>query len=93
MNSNYFLNCLNAGGNSLPPHFRSVCDDETVSETNDTFNESIGYGSVTSSSFLTECVEGVSEKTENNIDDTYDDDRDSVLASELSLLALDSPTR
>ena len=30
MNSNYFLNCLNAEGNSLPPHFRSVCDDETM---------------------------------------------------------------
>ena len=31
MNSNYFLNCLNAEGNSLPPHFRSVFDDVTVS--------------------------------------------------------------
>ena len=30
MNSNYFLNCLNAEGNSLPPHFRSVFDDESV---------------------------------------------------------------
>jgi len=71
----------------------AICDDETISETNDTFNDSIGYGSVTSSSFLTESGEGVSENTDNNIDDKYDDDRDSALTSELSHLALDSPTR
>ena len=73
-----------------------ICNDETISETNETLNDSIsiGYGSVSSSSFLTECGKDVREKPDhNNIDNKYDDGRDSALASELSLLALDSPIR